>query len=223
MQCQHPSGSQDFALVISTEAGAAGLGVSDQPQGFDGTPLVSIVTNGVPLLNQRVGANSPLILSTNGASNQWHFFIVTNQLPSTDTSGGSPTHIAFTTFLTANSIDPAHPDEADIDSARFNGLQPHQLNTTTINNAFQSRRRGGTESIVIDDATPGALLRGRKIRGPTGATFGIFAVSSSVPFSGLNQDGNLTATGYLLQSDIPDAAGPPTGGIGFAYHTGCAD
>jgi subtilisin-like proprotein convertase family protein len=213
---------QDFALVISTESSVAtGISVSDQPQGYDPAALLSFVTNGIPLLNQRVGANSPLIVSTNGATNQWHFFIVTNQLPSTDTNGGSPTHIAFTTFLPPNLSIPRFSEEADIDMYVSTDSDLTNLNTAAISGSFKSLRRGGTESVVIDNAIPGALYYvGIKSEDQQAATFGLFAVSSAVPFSGVNTEGNVTATGYLLRSEIPDGSSDrPQASLVFAFVT----
>src|SRR4030095_5834695 len=98
----HPTGiAQDFALVISSDAPVAdAISVTEQPPDYVQGAVVTILTNGVPLLDQRVGANSPLITDTYGASNQWHFFIVTNRLPASDPNAGTgdPRDIALRTF-----------------------------------------------------------------------------------------------------------------------------
>src|SRR6185503_19997195 len=63
------------------------------------SPRVTYVANsfnqgdasGFLLDGQRVGANTPLLGTTNGMTNQWHFFVVTNTT--------TFTNAAFVTFL----------------------------------------------------------------------------------------------------------------------------
>jgi len=217
--------AQDYALVISTERTGgvgAGLTVSDQPQGYNPAPLVTVVTNGVALLNQRVGANSPLILSTNGGSNQWHFFVVTNMLPPSDPNYGNnslATHIAFTTFLPPNLSIPRFSEQADIDLYVSDDPNITNLNTAVISASRKSLRRGGTESVVINNAIPGALYyAGVKSEDQQAANFGFFAISSSLPFSGTDSDGNVTATGFPFGSNIPDGTpDKPQAALIFAF------
>src|SRR6185369_8345488 len=63
---------------------------------------------GAGLLNQRVGANSALIVSTNGATNQWAFFTYTN------VTTANFTNVAILTFLAPELSRPRYRD-ADID------------------------------------------------------------------------------------------------------------
>src|SRR5665213_3798023 len=83
--------------------------------------LVTVASNGVPLLHQRVGANEPNLYAngqlygstpsdTNGNLFQWHFFIFTNnQFNATNLA----TNVALTTFIP--------PDLATQISPRTNG------------------------------------------------------------------------------------------------------
>ena len=84
----HPNSlAQDYALVISSgnvvPTNNVNLLVNGPVFTNDAAPRISALfraTNATSagLLNQRVGANNPLIVSTNGASNQWSFFTYTN-------------------------------------------------------------------------------------------------------------------------------------------------
>lgn len=80
--------AQDYSLVISTDDPATSVTVTfpaaADGYGFTNRP-VNIVTNGIPYLNERVGANSPLFTlngtsnpNTNGLTNQWNFYVFTN-------------------------------------------------------------------------------------------------------------------------------------------------
>jgi len=75
---------QDYALVIScgntllTNSPTDSIMVSDIPLvtqiSDDNVPIVKPLTNGVPVLHERVGANNPLIeVLNNGITNQWNF------------------------------------------------------------------------------------------------------------------------------------------------------
>ncbi|MBI5802526.1 MAG: proprotein convertase P-domain-containing protein [Verrucomicrobia bacterium] len=81
--------AQDYSLVISTDDPARSVTVRPTPGvAFSGytNRATSIITNGIPRLNERVGANSPLWTvtglgnaNTNGVTNQWNFYVFTNQ------------------------------------------------------------------------------------------------------------------------------------------------
>src|SRR5690606_31073343 len=93
---------QDYALVISCGDGevpdALTLGPTPPRVNAD-APTITGITNsfnsplvaGSLLLGQHVGANTPLLGTTNGITNQWHFYTITN------TTGF--TNAAFVTFL----------------------------------------------------------------------------------------------------------------------------
>ena len=214
--------AQDYALVISTgNPGAGSVTVSGPATASVGGPLVSFPTNGIPLLDQRVGANSPLEASTNGVVNQWHFFVVSNALPTFQTnSGGSgnPTNMAFATFLSPN-LSRSRTNTADIDLFVTTDATITNLNPLAIAGARVSRTRGGNESVIIVNATPGALYyAGVKSEDQQAGSFGFFAVSSDKLFSDRDDDGNIVARGYVLPSDIPDGESSSPQGVSiFAF------
>ncbi|HVY71246.1 MAG TPA: S8 family serine peptidase, partial [Verrucomicrobiae bacterium] len=108
---------QDYALVISSGQGdiTNAFTLASLPTTPRQSQAVSVVTNGVALLNQHVGANFPLTNSTAGQTNQWNFYIFTNlyqqSLFGTLTNGSN---VAFVTFLPPNLGTPRN-EEADID------------------------------------------------------------------------------------------------------------
>ncbi len=132
---------QDYTLVIGTDSAIRNVTVSPTaaPNFAAYTNrLVNAVTNGLPYLNERVGANSPLMVAnTNGTTNQWNFYVFTNQNYSSTTAtnfttnivagvtnvstnvvqlpltNGGP-YVAFSTFLPPN-LAKARNKEADLD------------------------------------------------------------------------------------------------------------
>ena len=111
---------QDYALVISSDDPALTkpLTIFSSQFGATNVTLVTVASNGVPLLHQRVGANEPnlymsnqLLALTNGNSSQWHFFIFTNDQFIGTTNA---TNVAFATFLPPNLSIPRN-SSADID------------------------------------------------------------------------------------------------------------
>lgn len=222
---------QDFALVIShgnprTVTGAAITVTGGQPP--DASALeVTTVTNGVPLLHQRVGANSPLIPGlfwTNGALSQWHFFIVTNQLPPSDPNFGnnaSATNIAFATFLPPN-LSLIRSNGADIDLFVSQNPALTNLDPTAIATSRRSVRRGGTESVVftLADGLAGGetFYAGVKSEDQQAANFGFFAISSSAPFSQTDTNGTVYMQGYPFNVEIPDGTpAEPQAAFMFAF------
>ncbi len=218
----HTNGiAQDFALVISSgePRATAGFQLEASGEAFDPNPLVSIVTNGVPLLNQRVGANTPLLVSTNGVTNQWHFFVVTNTLPPSDPLFGTPgasTNIAFATFFAPNLSRPRFFD-ADIDLYVSDNPALTNLDEIALRDSLKSRKRSGSESIVIANAPDGQMYYvGVKSEDQQSANFGFFAISSSAPFSSSDTNGNqyLEAFNY----EIPDGSpSEPQAALVFAF------
>jgi subtilisin-like proprotein convertase family protein len=223
---------QDFALVISSGSprNEDAITVPDAPLVFDPAPEVTVVTNGIPLLNQRAGAQFPFLVSTNGVTNQWHFFVVTNQLPPSDplftnAAIAAATNIAFVTFLPPNLSRPRLDQEADIDLYVSKDPAITNLVPAVVDAAWRSRRRTGTESVVLEGeangATPGALFYAAvKSEDQQAANFGFFAVSSSSPFSSQDTNGNVYLEGYPINVEIPDGApDAPQAAFMFAFST----
>ncbi|MEY2410578.1 MAG: hypothetical protein QOF48_3248 [Verrucomicrobiota bacterium] len=220
--------AQDYALVISSGSpSATALAAADSSSGYDPAPFVSTVTNGIPLLHQRVGANSPFLISTNGVTNQWRFFVVTNELPLVaDTNGvlmpqtGTASNIAFLVFLAPNLSWP-RTNNADLDLYVSANPAITNLDQTAIATSFRSLTRGGTESVVLSNVIPGTVYyAGVKSEDQAAGEFGFFSVSSSSPFSSMDTNGNIVAQGYVLPAEIPDGApDSPQAALVFAFVT----
>ena len=78
-------------------------------------PPVIAITNGAPLLHQRVGANFQLAPLPDGEANQWRFYVFTNFFLTNTVSGlTNGSNVAFITFLPPDLSRPRNLD-ADID------------------------------------------------------------------------------------------------------------
>ena len=196
------------------------------------TNSISGSTNdvGVFLLHQRVGANAPLLgtgtmglganpdwgangVITIGLTNSWHFYAVTN------TGGADFTNAAFATFLPPNlslarmgvhafdNPDNATRAQADIDLYVSTDPTLTNLNPTAIANADKSLSRGGTESIVYTDATPGGVYYiGVKAEDQEAAEYGFIVDFSNIPFGTDDGNGNENIRGLRLPMVIPDGS-----------------
>jgi len=129
---------QDFALVISSGDGnAPGLftvtpaGIVSNPTGDQNVTFVT--TTNQPLLNQFVGANTPLLgtnttgLGTNtpwsssgaltaGMTNQWHFYVATNTGPGSDFTNAG--------FVTIQPLTLSIPREGVFAGSQANATRP---------------------------------------------------------------------------------------------------
>lgn len=216
---------QDYALVISSGNGEvpdalhletvqavvftnASLypevtGITNQ---FPGNPTVG----GGILLGQHVGANTPLLGTANGMTNQWHFYVITNTV--------GFTNAAFVTFLpptlslpregvNVNRIENSTRDEADIDLYVSKDFNLTNLSPATIAAADKSRTRGGTEFIVYTNSGAGDVYYiGVKSEDYMAAEYAIFAGFSLLPFTEGDGFGNWIVNGFPLPSVIPDGS-----------------
>ena len=230
--------SQDYALVISTGDGkAVGAAVtldSTAPVVSLTQPLVTAITNsygatpdytGGILINQRAGASTQLqgtntisitndanALLTVGMTNQWHFYLITNE--------NGFTNAAFLTFapinlsvprmgLFAASVDNAVRPEADIDiyvapPTISNNYALTNLDPAVLELAGKAFKRGGTEMIVYSNAVPGAYYIGIKAEDQMAAQYTIMGVFSRLPFGSSDANGNLSLVGIPTLQAIPD-------------------
>ena len=91
---------QDFALVISSSDSTLKdtflpSPPPEVPIADVGTNTVLSISNGIPLLNQRGGANSSLAPSTNGELRQWRFYQFVNE-------GSTNPYVAIVSMLPGN-------------------------------------------------------------------------------------------------------------------------
>ncbi len=222
----HPNGVvQDAALVLACDApdslGVVGTVADAFPTPANNIvtvrPAVASLTNGLPLFSQRVGANSPLVGSASGTTNQWHFYIFTNT-PGGVGYGGTLTNgknVAFVTFFPPNLGSPRTQD-ADIDL--YVSLDPGLTNLvlSVIADAYKSVQRGGTETVVFTNAPANGEIYyiGVKSEDQKSADYSFVAVSSTKPFGARRPDGNVSINGIPILQPIPDGT-PTKPGIGY--------
>jgi subtilisin family serine protease len=218
---------QDYALVISSgnvvPTNNVNLMVSGPLFTNDPTPRLSALLPATPdtndpnatasafLLDQRVGANSALIVSTNGATNQWAFFTYTN-VPTADF-----TNVVILTFLPPN-LSLARYREADIDlyvsrSSSGGGPDLFALDENAISAAAKSTRRGGSELLVFEDAKASEVFYiGVKSEDQQAANFSLFAASSKLPPSSTDSSNNIIVRALTRPAIIPDGSPEQPGG-----------
>jgi subtilisin-like proprotein convertase family protein len=236
-----PNVVQDFALVVSVGEGevtnaftVTDNGIASNPTGDQNITVVT--TTNMPLYNQIVGASSPLLgtnalplgantiwgpngVVTIGMTNQWHFYIVTNNGPASDY-----TNAAFITFDVSTLsiprmgvLDPlGMPDatrpEADIDLFVTQDPTITNLNPAAIanclagaNNGRSSLTQGGTEFVFYTNSAPGQVYYvGVQSEDQMAAEYAFLPVFTDVPFSEQDQNGNQIVNGLLLPANIPD-------------------
>ncbi|MHB8522661.1 MAG: S8 family serine peptidase, partial [Limisphaerales bacterium] len=217
----HPNGIvQDYALVVScddptsTDAFtiAAAPTAPAQTQALLAQP-VTPVTNGVPLLSQRVGANPPLSGVTNGVATQWNFYVFTNTMITNAVTGEAAfaTNVAFVTFQPPDLARPRNV-EADLDLYASRDPALITLDPAAVAAAQQSLGRGGTEVVFFTNAAPDETFYvGVKSEDQQGGEFGLIGLSSLAPFDQQNPDGSRTLngnpTGLLIPDGSPDQPG----------------
>lgn len=222
----HPNGVvQDAALILASDSPDTLGVIGTVADAFDTTAQniatvrtpVSLLTNGLPMFNQRVGANSPLVGSAIGTTNQWHFYTFTNT-PGGVGYGGNLTNgrnVAFVTFFPPNLGSPRNAD-ADIDL--YVSLDPGLTNLVpaAVTNAFKSLARGGTESVVFTNSPVNGEIYyiGVKAEDQKSADYAFVAISSTRPFGQVNPDGTISIFGIPITQPIPDGS-PTKPGIGY--------
>jgi subtilisin-like proprotein convertase family protein len=235
---------QDFAMVIS--AGDMGA-VTDAMQVIDEGNFSNItnqnisvgITNTI-LLNQIAGANTPLI-STNyvslnqnvwgvgtnnsqfevGITNQWHFYIITNQT--------TFANAAFITFgaatlsiprmgVFANSLENSTVPGPDLDmlvtrssidpnAAQLFNLSPDEIANCVngVNGAQASLATGGTDFVVYSNALPNEIFYvGVKSESHMAVQYGFVPIFTQTPFGGMDTNGNVVLNGLNVPQTIPD-------------------
>jgi len=202
---------QDYALVISS--GNSSLtntfSVSPVARSYDPTVFVRGLSNGVPLLHERVGANNPLLSSNvpnSGVANQWNFYVYTNTT--------FFTNVAIATFLPPDLSRTRYLD-ADIDLYVTPDRTLTNLDVNAIANARKSLSRGGSELVIFTNAAPGSILYvGVKSEDQQAAEFGIIAIASNA-FGDRDKNGNIRLNFVPIAFDVPDGSPEaPQAGVG---------
>ena len=201
------------------------------------TPSLIVITNGIPRLADRVGANAPLLGETNGLPHQWQFYVFTNSsspLGTNDLGNGlgftNGPNVAFVTFLPPNLARPRN-FEADVDL--YVSMNPGltNLDARVIGDAIQgnndagtgvSRGSGGTEAVILTNQNTGndqVYYIGVKSEDHQGGEYAIVGVSQKEPFEEL-QNGQRVLNGVPLnQGIIPDGS-PNAPGAGLVLALG---
>ncbi|MGB0580930.1 MAG: S8 family serine peptidase [Limisphaerales bacterium] len=180
--------AQDYVLVVSTDIGHEITLTHDPSRDFTTNRVTSRLLNGIPLQEERVGANYPHFpMQLIGSTNQWNFYIFTNQnLPpfaemSTNVTGtqtnvstntvrpltNAGRYVAFATFFPPN-IGKTRNTEADIDLYVTRGGKPPAAGAPAITNldtsiftdanTLLSTNRGGEELVTLDDSSLGEVF-----------------------------------------------------------------
>jgi subtilisin-like proprotein convertase family protein len=220
----HPYGiAQDYALVVSTTSQTNALAEFRPAPLLPAGPTnewVSLMTNGIPLLKQKVGANSPLLGYPRGISNQWHFYVFTNTYTTNSVLTNGP-YVAFLTFTPPNLSVPRNV-EADIDlyvtRSRDGGVEAARklldLDPATVAAAYSSRERAGSEQVLFDDAAEGEVFFiGVKSEDQMASEYSFSGISQQDPFETLDDDGSLVMRGTVLPNPIPDGTPNEPGGV----------
>ena len=254
---------QDYALVISCGEGEVTNAFTVTDKGIVSNPTgdqqISFATStNQPLFNQFVGAASPL-LGTNtvqlgsvngqvtvGMTNQWHFYVLTNN--ALDSSGVSTdvTNAVFITFdantlsipregVFANSPTNATRPQADIDlyvasgpnASGLTNLDPtvisNCVNGTQVGNSVggvfngAALTRGGTEFVVDTNSTPGQVYYiGVKSEDQMASEYAFIPIFTSIPPSAINANGDEVVNGLNVPVGIPDGT-PAQPGLGLVF------
>ncbi|MGD0088268.1 MAG: S8 family serine peptidase, partial [Verrucomicrobiota bacterium] len=233
---------QDYALVISCGNGqlpsvmkvttTPASSVSN-PTGDQDITYLSATNNNNPLLNQTVGANTPL-LGTNtlpfaaaapeafgsnwqvtvGMTNQWHFYVITNTFGSTNSAY---TNAAFITFIPdtlsvprmgvfGGSVANATRPEADIDLYVSTDPTLTNLNPVAISNAVVGTQVGAT--------TAGPTFMGASLsRGGTEFVVDTNSQANQVYYIGVKSEDQMASEyGFIsIFSQIPFSQLQPNG------------
>lgn len=214
---------QDYALVASCSdlTLTNGLGLTAlAPVGSVATTNVLVsrptkdITNGVALLNERVGANSPLALTnrviplvgTNGTAAQWNFYVFTNSIVTNNPTGlTNGPNVAFITFQPPN-LSSSRILDGDIDLYVSTNPALTNLDPVVIAAADKSTSRGGTEVVFYTNAPMDRVYYiGVKSEDQMAAEYGFIGLSSQVPFS-QNINGSMLMQVFPFYQDIPDGA-----------------
>ena len=217
---------QDYALVISSGNGDVDSPITELtalPSVPAPPPTVTTLTNGAPLLHERVGANFPLTNVLGGEVSQWNFYVFTNSPPATNSAAytnsasvGSITNgsnVVFATFLPPN-LGLPRATGADVDLYVSTNSALTNLDPVVLASADKSVGRGGTEFVFYTNAPLGQVYYvGVKSEDQQGAEYAFIGLSSNIPFDQRDAFGNFIVQGQPLHVPIPDGSAAHPGGV----------
>ena len=164
-------------------------------------------TNTVPIVGD---ANAVI---TVGMTNQWHFYVVSNDLNFTNASFVTflPPELSVPRMGVTNENNPsdATRPEADIDLYVSTDPGLTNLSPTAIAAADKSLNRGGTEFIVKSNAAPqGIYYVGIKSEDQQAAEYAFLGVFSALPPTQTDTNGNRYLRGMPVPAVIPPGTPP---------------
>jgi len=229
----HPNNVvQDYALVISSGNGEADnaieVGTINPIAGARAANII-FTTNTIEQVdfsatfieNQRVGANTPLLGTTNGITNQWTFYVVTNTTEFTNAA-----------FLISQQTEQAVPrmgvrtsrsreatrQYADLDLYVSTNSALLNLDPVAVDTAFKSRSRNelsGDELLIFTDSEKDQVYYvGVKSEDQMGGEYEFFALFTLLPLG--QEDANGFIRAYPMHGyTIPDGTPADPGGTRF--------
>ena len=227
---------QDYALIISSGNGEATNSLTLVSQtAILGTepPQVIQVTNSfstptfasTTLINQRIGGNTPLLGTTNGITNQWKFYVLTNSTVFTNASFlvSQQTDLAVPRIgLFSEDSDEATRRYADVDLYVSQNPGLTNLDPAVVTASFKSRTRNelsGDEFVAFTDSTQGAIYYiGVKSEDQMAAQFEFWGIFSLLPLGAEDGEGYVQAY-PMLGYEIPDGTPNLPGGTRFVAIT----
>ena len=220
--------AQDFSLVMSSDWDSGGtneVGVINLTAGVDtigsifNKSEVKVITNSAAYLNQRVGANSPLLGGTNGQSRQWQFYVFTN-LPGTTTNGDivftNGSNVVFVTFPVGN-LSRSRTNGPDIDLYVSKNPALTNLEPSVIAAAKKSTTRGGDELVYYIGepiSADNVFYVGVKSEDHEASEYGFVGISTDQPLTDTDENGFRKPLTIPLRQPIPDGS-PNNPGLGL--------
>ena len=227
--------AQDYALVVSSGDGGIANALSLGGGSLASSNLADIISltnsfggnvSGAFLVNQRAGANSSLLdpgsipwpggatgFITPGLTNQWRFYILTNDQ--------AYTNAAFLTFhapalalapdgLGGTNLIATNLPVADVDLYVSTNPALLSLDPAALAAADTSLRRHGSEMVLYTNALPGTYYVGVKAEDQEASEFSFIGLFSLLSFGTQDTNGAWMLQGINLPAAIPDgsAAGP---------------
>jgi subtilisin-like proprotein convertase family protein len=215
---------QDFALVISSGNGlltnaltitndTGVISASVQNATVLTNSFAEITTNlyGQFLYGQTVGAiNANPFLP---AFNQWRFYLITNTMGFSNAAFAtfSPLSLSMTRMSLTNSATTAFEPDIDLYISTDSSLT--NLNSSAIAGALKSTGRGGTESVVLTNATASTYYVGVKSEDRQGASFRMMAAFTPTPTAVQDSSGAWVIRGINAPANIPDGTPALPGGV----------
>ncbi len=229
---------QDYALVISSgDAGEIPTPFSSLTESNVVTstnlPVLGILTNGVPMFNQRVGANPQAAPTTNGIASQWNFYILTNTTTFTGMAIGIDDALELALPRTGAF---AQVTESEINGTRWNGNGTNviasingaeftgadldlyvstnsamtNLDPVAVAQAFKSTAPGGNELVLDTNSHPGEVYYiGVKSEDQQGGQFTVVGAGFDPNASPTDNNGNVPLM-LLTSLPVPIPGGTPS-------------